>query len=283
MRVLRVISNNAVLAQDDNLAEVVVLGRGVGFGMQQGSEVDVERIEQVFLSSQETHDEQHDGQLAALLQETPPECLRVAGQIAELAHERLDLNVTQTLILPLADHLHYAMQRARDGVTIDYPLKWEVSQLYPVEYEVGRQAILIAREGLDVELDPQECVAVAMHLVNVQFAGPGHAASIRMTEIIMQIFTVVEDSFGITIDRHSMSATRFVTHLRYVFARIAAGKQIAERQSSLFDAISNAHPQAMGCAAKIQYLIEVRFDAELTLDETAYIGLHVARLLADIQ
>lgn len=279
MRVVRVISNNAVLAQDDNQLEVVVLGRGVGFSRRPGNEVDVERVEQVFLAGPESP----DNHLSALLDETPAECLRVAGQIAELAHERLGLKITQSLILPLADHLHFARQRARDGVRFEYPLHFEVRQLYPREYALGQQALEIARERLGVSLDPQECVAIAIHLVNVQFVGPGHAASIEMTQIITRIFRLIEDVFEISIERHSMSATRFVTHLRYVFARIAAGKQITEPHGALFDAIANAHPhpKAMACAAKIQYLIEVRFGAELTLDETAYIGLHVARLLVD--
>ncbi|MDF1489136.1 PRD domain-containing protein [Tessaracoccus caeni] len=278
MRVVRVISNNAVLAEDDKDLEVVVLGRGVGFGRRPGDVVEKERVEQVFLASTDGHD-QH---LTTLLAETPAECLRVAGQIAELAHRQLGINVTQSLILPLADHLNFAMRRVREGVTIEYPLQWEVSQLYPVEYGIGVEAIAIADEGLGVHLDAQECTAIAMHLVNVQFAGPGHAETIRMTEIIARIFQIVEDTFAIKITQPSMSASRFVTHLRYVFVRIATGKQIADPHPALFDAISNTHPEAMACAMKVRFLIEVRFDASLTLDETAYIALHIARLCTEI-
>ncbi|MEZ5087270.1 MAG: PRD domain-containing protein [Tessaracoccus sp.] len=278
MRVVRVISNNAVLAEDHNDREVVVLGRGVGFSRRPGDEVEDERIEQVFLASGDGQD-QH---LSALLTETPAECLHVAGQIAELARQRLEIEVTQSLILPLADHLNFAMKRAREGITIDYPLQWEVSQLYPVEYGIGVEAIAIAQNGLGVLLDAQECTAIAMHLVNVQFAGPGHAETIRMTEIIARIFQIIEDTFTLKITQPSMSASRFVTHLRYVFVRIATGKQIADPHPALFDAISNTHPEAMACAMKVRFLIEMRFDASLTLDETAYIALHIARLCTDI-
>ena len=40
--------------------------------------------------------------------------------------------------------------------------------------------------------------------------------------------------------------------------------------------------EAMACAMKVRFLIEVRFDASLTLDETAYIALHIARLCTEI-
>lgn len=140
----------------------------------------------------------------------------------------------------------------------------------------------IAREVLHTGIDDDEAVALAMHLVNAQFTKPGIGAAMQMTETIAQAFTIIERTFGIRIDRHSMNAARFVTHLRYVFARVDSGKQISDPHPTLFDAISNAHPEAIACAMKLQYLIEMGFETQLTLDETAYLGLHVARLVLDV-
>ena len=63
-----------------------------------------------------------------------------------------------------------------------------------------------------------------------------------MTETITRMFDVIEQAFALTIDRRSMTATRFVTHLRYLFTRVTSGKQIAESHNSLVDAIANATP-----------------------------------------
>ncbi len=275
MLVKKVLSNNAVLAArgDD---EVVALGRGVGFGRRSGDSLEPERVEQVFLAEDASPEN-----LRVMLADIPLACLRAAGRIAELAHEHLATRANQSLILPLADHLAFAAGRAERGERIEFPLLWEVSQLYPNEYELGRQGIVIANEELGVVLDPDEAVAIAMHLVNVQFAGPGHSSAMLMTETISRVITVIEQTFAISIDRHSMACARFVTHLRYVFARVAGDKQIVEPHPTLFDAISTAHPEAMQCAVKVQYLIEVAFATSLTLDETAYLGLHIARLLAE--
>lgn len=54
--------------------------------------------------------------LTQFLAEVPLECVRAAARIADLAHERLGLRVTQSLILPIADHLQFALQRHRDGI-----------------------------------------------------------------------------------------------------------------------------------------------------------------------
>ncbi len=275
MQVKRVISNNAVLATRD-AEEVVVLGRGVGFGVRAADAVDAGRIEQVFLAEGSSPEK-----LSLMLADIPSACLRAADRIAELARERLGVRATQSLILPLADHLAFAVRRAEAGETLEYPLLWEVSHLYPREYDVGRHAVALATQDLGVQLDQDEAVAIAMHLVNSQFTGPGHSTAVVMTETIARIVTVIEQTFSITIDRHSMACTRFVTHLRYVFARVASDKQIVEPHPTLFDAISTAHPEAMRCSVKVQYLIEVALNTSLTLDETAYLGLHIARLLAE--
>lgn len=271
------IGNNAVLAVDEQEREFVALGRGVGFGVRAGDPVANEKVEQVFLASEEAA----SAQLVELLSDTPLDCVRAAARIAEHANEALGIRVSQALVLPLADHLHFAVQRAAEGVTMEFPLRWEVQQLYPREYEIGVRGVRIANEVLRVALDPDEAVALAMHLVNAQFAAPGLGAAMQMTETIARIFSVVERSFGLPIDRDSMNAARFVTHLRYVFARVSAGKQISDPHPTLFDAISNAHPEAMACAVKVRYLIEMAFEASITIDETAYLGLHIARLVLD--
>lgn len=277
MRVKRIVSNNAVLALrgDD---EVVVLGRGVGFGRRPGDDLAEDRVERIFLAEDTT-----DDRLSLMLADIPLAFLRVAGQIADLAHEELGIRAGQSLILPLADHLAFAQQRAENGSTWAFPLAWEVSQLYPAEYRLGQRALALAQAELGTHFDPDEAVAIAMHLVNVQFAMEGHTEAMVMTETIARILTLVEQTFAITIDRHSMNCARFVTHLRYLFARVASGEQITDPHPTLFEAISNAHPDAMACASKIQYLIEVALSTTLTLDEIAYLALHVARLLADHQ
>ena len=51
------------------------------------------------------------------------------------------LELSNSFILPLADHLHYAVVRARDGVRVQYPLAPEVTVLYPREVEYGRDGV----------------------------------------------------------------------------------------------------------------------------------------------
>ncbi|MDR1851292.1 MAG: PRD domain-containing protein [Propionibacteriaceae bacterium] len=85
----------------------------------------------------------------------------------------------------------------------------------------------------------------------------------------------------IDVDCESMSAARFVTHLRYLFVRLASDKQIHDGQTTLYAAVQQAHGKEFHCAQRIRYLLETS-GAKITGDEVLYLTLHVARLAADV-
>ncbi|WP_177170097.1 PRD domain-containing protein [Propionibacterium cyclohexanicum] len=87
---------------------------------------------------------------------------------------------------------------------------------------------------------------------------------------------------GRTIDEESMSATRFVTHLRYLFVRLQRNAQIDHTSAELIAAIKAADPAAASITGSVAYLIEARSTTTLTPDERAYLTLHVSRLLAEL-
>lgn len=277
MRIKRIIGNNAVLAINGDGEQIVALGRGLGHGRRPGDTLPADQVEQVFIAGDA------DERLARFLADVPLEYVRVAGRIADLAHRRLGLRVTQALILPLADHLHFAVQRAHSGTEMRFPLAWEVGQLYPTELEVGEAAVVLADKAFDIELQADEAVAFAMHFVNAQFASPGMTPAIEMTQTIGSAFEVIESTFGVKVDHRSMNTARFVTHLRYLYARVASGKQIVDPHSPFADAIGNAHPEAYACAVKLRYVLEMNLRSELSNDEIAYLTLHVARLVWDLR
>lgn len=279
MQVVRVLNNNAVIATDAEGHEIVALGRGLGHGAKPGAVLDAARVDQVFLAGGEAA----GARLAEFLADIPLRFLRTAGTIAHLAHARLGVRVTQALILPLADHLHFGAQRVSDGIVLAVPLAWEVTQLYPREVEVGREGVAAARAELGVAYADDEAIALAMHFVNAQFAAEGLARTVRMTEIIAQAFEVIEQSFGVRIDPASMSAARFVTHLRYLSARVESGRQIDSTPGRFVTAVVEEYPDAVACASRIGYLFDLGMATQLTRDERDYLALHVTRLVTDVK
>lgn len=283
MEVVRALNNSAVLCVDADGTQVVLLGKGIGFGKHPGDGMTSTDADQVFVPSPTVPLQQLVSQLDGL----PIEALDLA---AEIVHTLSDLpvisepqrqSVAQGLILALADHLSFAMERVRDGITLSYPLRWEVTQLYPKELELAHRALDLVKVRTSVTLPEDEAVAIAMHLVNAQFAGSEFNATSAMTARISQVLGVVSASLGVDLDTRSMDVARFVTHLRYLFVRISERRQISDTDDAVAASIRETAPDSYRIAEHIRTTIAL--DGETISDnETAYLALHVARLSASI-
>lgn len=283
MRISRIYNNNVVLTVDHHGKESVMIGRGIAFGKRKGQLVDPSAVEQTFVPEQGMSGER----LSMTLSEIPAEILSIATLLESKVRAEGALELSNSFILPLADHLHYAVVRARDGVRVEYPLAPEVTVLYPREVEYGRTVLQMVRERLQVELDPNEAIPLALHLVNAQFATADMSQAFRMTEVFAQVFEIIEASYERKIDPDSMSAARFVTHLRYLFVRASrASTNCAEddevSQPSLLAALRADAPRAYACAQKVLLVLQMQLKQSLTRDELTYLTIHIARLARDM-
>ena len=283
MRISRIYNNNVVLTVDHHGKESVMIGRGIAFGKRKGQLVDPSAVEQTFVPEQGMSGER----LSMTLSEIPAEILSIATLLESKVRAEGVLELSNSFILPLADHLHYAVVRARDGVRVEYPLAPEVTVLYPREVEYGRTVLQMVRERLQVELDPNEAIPLALHLVNAQFATADMSQAFRMTEVFAQVFEIIEASYERKIDPDSMSAARFVTHLRYLFVRASrASANHTEddevSQPSLLAALRADVPRAYACAQKVLLVLQMQLKHSLTRDELTYLTIHIARLARDM-
>ena len=188
-----------------------------------------------------------------------------------------------SLLVALADHIGFAIMRAANGQRADYPLLAEVSQLYSEEYAQA-QAILshINRALNDRRIAPlprSEAVAITLHLVNAGFATGDLSFTYTMTGVLQQLLTIIESDFGITLEPETVNVGRFITHLRYLFVRIAKHEQLKDHSSAIGQAIRDSAPEAFRCAQRISAVIELRLGSGLTEDEVSYLTLHIARIV----
>lgn len=273
MEAVRVLNNNAVLATDRMGGQAILLGRGIGFGMHLGDEIDPGAASQVFVPEAGLP----IGQLATFLSEIPMDLVGLAGRMVEQAHLEAGVTPSHALVLALADHLKFAVERARQGIRFDYPLRWEVAQLYPAEHALGREVLRRVNTELSVDLPEEEATALAMHIVNAQFASGDLTDTVTMTQRISQVLEVVTTSLGIRIPEESMDAARFVTHLRYLFTRIQTNTQIASSPPGLTESIVAAAPDSHRVAERVRELFAMG-GTVLSDDEVAYLSMHIARL-----
>lgn len=115
-------------------------------------------------------------------------------------------------------------------------------------------------------LPDSEATAIAMHLVNAGFRGGDLTQTYRMTGLFSQLFDVIDSALDITIDRNSVNAARFITHMRYFFVRVAQHKQFNEGMGVLRGSLELSHPEAVLCADRLRGVLELCLETELKDD-----------------
>jgi beta-glucoside operon transcriptional antiterminator len=276
MRVKRVFNNNVVLSIDGQGRDVVLLGRGLGFQTRPGDAIREELVERRFVP-QDTSVER----LAAFAAEIPYEVIEVVEGCLDRAKEILGSNITDHLLVPLSDHVHFAIQRAKNGVKIEYPLIWEVENLYPAEVEVARILHSRLSEQLGVQLQHGEIVPLALHFVNAQLGTNDMDAAMRMTSGLAAAFEIIGEEHGIQLEEESASVARFVTHMRHLFFRKRSGGEQLSLSTDIAAAVRDSRPHEYTTARRISQRLFELFEWNVEEEEVLYMALHITRLTAE--
>ncbi|MFJ4295627.1 PRD domain-containing protein [Curtobacterium sp. NPDC089689] len=275
MKILHVFNNNAVLADDGSGREVVLTGRGVGFKMRAGQHADTSRVARTFVPDTADAASQLGDQIAAI----PMEYLHLADATLGAARRLLPrLQVTSGLVVAVADHVHFAVLRMRDGLHVRYPLGGELAYLYPAEWDAARLILDSINNAIPTPLPSAEITPITLHLVSATHASVSMADAITEGDLLIQAFNVVEQHLARPLDRKSVAAARFFTHLRYIFVRARSERQSTLPHSALAAALQLEHRIAWDTALRLRELFALRLGHPLSSAETVYLALHVARI-----
>lgn len=274
MLILKKINNNVALASSDAGEEIVVFGKGVGFHEMPYELEDESVIQRVFRDV----DEKCIGGFANIADDV----LLVASDIVAMADKALDCALAGNLVVCLADHLQYALERTGDGIAIENPLSHEVAFVYPREVELGRRGIELVSERMGVNLPESEITSVALHLVNAEVDGMGSSQDMdlvmKSTVILERATQVIEGQLGQQLDRTSYAYVRFVAHLRFLIRRLMRGGCKETENSGLFRQAARDFPDAYRCAAGINEYLKRDYNWSCSDEEMLYLMMHVNRL-----
>lgn len=99
MKVTKQLNNNIVIASDDQGREVVLMGKGIGFGCKPGMEPNMALVEKRFFGFSSGA---HTQQLAELLDRIPLEHLSLGIEIVEHIQEKIQKPLNETLVLMIS-------------------------------------------------------------------------------------------------------------------------------------------------------------------------------------
>ena len=273
MQIIKVINNNVISSEDDKGKEIIVMGKGIGFGKKAGEEIDETKIEKVFSLPDES-----TSQFMQVVKDMPYEYIRTAELVIAYARETLGYHLSKNIYVTLTDHLEYAIERKQQGIVVANELSWEMKKFYNAEFQVGLKALDIVKQELDVELPEDEAGFIAMHLVNAQMGGQMNQSR-NMPAMIKDILNIVRYTFQVELDEKSLPYERFVTHLRFFVQRVIS-REDSERNDEEFDQlIADRFPHSYECAQKIKSYMKKKLDYEVSDVEISYLAVHIHRVI----
>ncbi|WP_341346506.1 PRD domain-containing protein [Paenibacillus sp. FSL H3-0469] len=274
MRIKKVFNNNVALVIDHDNKEIIVMGKAIGFQKYPKDLIDESLIEKTFVLEVPGNTEK----LIGLFNEIPSEDINLADELIEKGKIELNKTFNENMIIGLADHISFALKRAREGLFISSPLEWEVKQAFPKEYLFGKNALQLIEKTTGIKLPETEAAFIAYHFVNGQIEMGSSVDNDHLRNVLLKILDIVKYHFQIDLDENSLNYSRFVTHLRYFIKRQTSGEKLANSDQLLFNVVKESYSKAFQCSLKIKRFLSSTYDWNVTDDELLYLTVHIQRV-----
>lgn len=279
MEYIKKVNNNMALAKDENGADWIVVGKGLGFGFKKGDPINEDRIRRKFqaVDNKETHQDPEE-----ILSMIDPKILMVITDISTDVENLLGFKLSNYNYLALADHINFAIKRTLDPNLVKDGQKSvaHLKDIYPREYHAAELTLKTLKERLNLDLPENELDYLTFHYVNAATSNTYLSETVEMTKLIQKITQVISYAMQINIDTSSINYTRFITHIRYFIARQKGEgtKETEPPNEVLIKTIANQYPECFSTAAKVAQVLENSEGWQVSDEEIMYLTLHIWRL-----
>ena len=269
----KVINNNIISAYEKSGAEVIVMGRGIGFKKKQGEVVPADQISKIFRIKSRTLAEQ----FKELLANMPLERVRISDEIISHAKDHLKLKLNQSIYVTLTDHINFAIERVSQGIEPQNALLWEIKRFYPQEFQLGIYALELIQDRLDILLPEDEAGFIALHFVNAEY-GTDIRDAVKFPNLVKKILEIVEEKLQIELDETSLHYERFVTHIKFLLQRVYRKELLPDEESELAELMQKKYQKEYDCSKMVAAYIEEETKCSLSGEEIMYLAIHIRRV-----
>lgn len=275
LKIVKVLNNNVVISLNEKGEDIIVMGSGIAFQKKRGDTIEKDKIERIF--SQQVPD------LAArfqkILSEIPGKYLEITEKIIENARKKLEHDFDDNIYLSLMDHIHFSVQRYREGMLIKNQLLTETKMMYRREYEAAMEALKLINRTFKVELPEDEAGFIAFHFVNASMNG-SMEDTIQRTRIVQDTLTIIRNYFKMDFQEDSLDYYRLVTHLKFFVQRMMDKKPLTstDGDKQLLELVENNYKKSYECVQRIAKYIHLEFGYSVGEQEKLYLTIHIERV-----
>lgn len=273
----KALNNNVLIAVDEKDHEVVLIGRGIGFGKKYGERVDSESIEKLFVLNDPKEQEQYKQLLSTLDEET----LKVLISAVEMIRERVTLPLNEHIHVALTDHLIFAVSRMRRGMAIRNPFLLETKALYPNEYKIAEEVTKMINKKLTIALPEGEIGFITLH-IHSALVNKNVKDVAKYSNLIVQLVQLIEAQFNMTMDKNSIDYMRLIRHLHFTIERVVKGEKVAEPKKITL-LLKEEYPVYYNLAWKLIKVMQQTLKKDIYEAEAVYLTLHLQRIQAKVE
>lgn len=272
MEIKKIINNNIVSSVDRDGRELVVMGRGIGFGKRPGQQIDEESVEKIFRMDNKDSLERFE----ELLTDLPLEYVQLTNEIISYTKASIGIKLSQNVYLTLIDHISFAIDRCKEGMHFSNALLEEIKLFYPKEYLVGKYALRLIEEKTSLKMPDDEAATIAMHLVNAEYNSK-ISDTFHMTNMIQEMVERIEAKFP-QFKENSMHKDWLVSNLKYIAHRIMKLPAVEGTEDREYRNMLRKHcEEEYNLVDEINEFLIKKYDCSMTDEEKIYLAISIKR------
>lgn len=270
-RVLKVYNNNVVLAEKPCGKQVVLIGKGVGFGAARGNLINGDDPNNRVFSILDEH--VTPGEIKRLNYDIE-KVEKVIREIVEIAREKLSIT-NQKLHDALYDHIAFAIERLKMGLPIDNPFIGEISIMCAREFEVAEIAAKLLCREVDVDIGEAEKGFIALHLYSARRNKHINTA-MKSARFYRQAMTVLGEYFGRKFDANTSACKHFLIGLNRLIGFALRGITL---DMPVKKSVASGMKECYAAAKLLSDLMEREIGTAFSDDYKAFLAVYICQLI----
>ncbi len=277
MHVKKIYNNNLVGSIDESGNEVIVYGKGIGFGLKKNDLILEDDIEKIY----RVNDGKLNDKLKQVINSIPIEFVNLASDIIHFLESKMGHKIKDGLLITLSDHLYSLSERQKQAYFLPNSMLWEIKRLYPKEFSYALESLDMIEKCLGFHVPEDEAGFITFHIISAELE-ESVPMIIDITEFIKDVKNICNYYFQISLDENSVNFSRFVTHLQFL-ARSIFNKdfnnQGKERHADLSRMIFRSYPDSYKCVQIINDYVVKKYNYTMAEEELSYLTIHVQRMI----
>ncbi|MFI3616830.1 PRD domain-containing protein [Enterococcus avium] len=276
-RVVQVLNNNIAIVKKNN-EQAIAMGKGLVFQKKKGDLLSEDTIQNLFVLKSEESKQN----FSFLLKDVPLDFITTAYEVIENAIKKYQYSVQEYIYVTLTDHIYWNYKRLVKG-EYQNSLLPDISQQYPTEYQIAKDALAIIKERLDIAFPEDELKNISIHFINAQGKTPEPVTSPpdfydEQKRALEEIEEYLHKKNIVRTEKTQNFYDRLMIHLRYMLERTEEA-EVDEFAEKLEADLKKDYPEAYSVAEGMYQILNETNGLKLNASEQVYFTIHIQRLL----